>query len=275
MGDVRMPETTPGSQRQLPETTLDDVLATFGPSRNGMREYETWRQGGRPDEVVAVASSLRMRFVYKLTVEDVEGVCRRTKHALGKIDKTSIDGIDDATNWSPDFAFTHIFGYYVERNHDLPTWQSLLDFVWDDDTGYAMLGGRAVDKFEALDSRFGAARAKDALYWRMGLAYYSFLRETHAVTVLRAAGIDIRIHPIADAIFKADGWCGNKILSLRIGNARFKDGKKGRKRTADQVLNDARSEFRFATVQLPCEHKYGVVWLADPAKILDVWNAVP
>jgi hypothetical protein len=255
------------------ETTLQDVIRAFSRSEQAWHKYNGWRSGDRPDEVVRVASAIRMQTVYTLTAADVEAVAAASDHALDDIKKASIVGIDAATNWSPDFAFTHAFGYLVERERRLPTWQAFERFVWEDREGLAMLGGPAARKRSELERVYGLRRARDAIRWRFGLAYYGFMRETHAVAVLRDAGVDVRVHPVADAIFKADGWTNDTVLGMRVPNQRFAEGDVGRKDTPQNLLSDTQPPFRFVTIELKPTNVFGKVWLADRESIRAQWFA--
>ncbi len=58
--------------------------------------------------------------------------------------------------------------------------------------------------------------------WRIGNYYYSFLREIHLLSILRETGLDLLFHPLADALFRVDAWLGDLVLSLYVGNARYR-----------------------------------------------------
>ena len=85
-----------------------------------------------------------------------------------------------------------------------------------------------------------------------GMAPPSCLTETPCV---------LRAHPLADALFRADAWSGRTVLSLYIGNPRFREGPRGRKpRTAD-ILSGAEPPFRVEELRLAAGHAFGRVHL--------------
>lgn len=98
--------------------------------------------------------------------------------------------------------------------------------------------------------------------WRVGNAYYSFLREIYTVVELRSQGVDLRVHPLADALFRVDAWVGSKALSLRVGNEKFrKGGDGGRKVPTEKLLADVYPPLEFATLELSPATKFGRVHL--------------
>ena len=105
------------------------------------------------------------------------------------------------------------------------------------------------------------AQVSQAIRWRIGLAYYSFVRETYTIAALRSGGLDVRAHPLADALFRVDAWTGRTVLALYIRNPRFRDGPRGRKpRTAD-ILANSHPPFRYEELLLPVRHQFGCVHL--------------
>jgi hypothetical protein len=103
--------------------------------------------------------------------------------------------------------------------------------------------------------------------WRIGLAYYSFAREVYTIAVLRVAGLDVRSHPLADALFRVDAWTGRTVLSLYISNARFRDGALGRKPRTTSILAGATPPFRCEELRLTTRHEFGCVHLPEAGKI--------
>lgn len=99
--------------------------------------------------------------------------------------------------------------------------------------------------------------------WRVGNYYYSFLREIHVISVLRQRGIDVRFHPLADALFRVDAWSGHTALSLYVGNKEFKRGdEEGRKWRTEEILDGAGPLFSFETIELKPADKFDIVYLA-------------
>jgi hypothetical protein len=131
---------------------------------------------------------------------------------------------------------------------DLPTFQAFADFC-------------AREQGYARDDVAGAVR------WRIGLACYSFVREVYTIAVLRCAGLDVRAHPLADALFRVDAWAGRTVLSLYVRNAAFRDGQRGRKPRASQILGGAEPPFHYQELSLDNRHEYGCVHLPEAGQI--------
>jgi hypothetical protein len=197
-----------------------------------------------------VVEAHRTKVLYRLTADDVDGVVRRTDHALGKIAWSTVEPIKNLINWNPDFAFTHMFAHMVERLGEIPTWQRFFDFVMSDDLGRS-IGDQARAAVDA-EVAHGVERktAQNAAQWRMGNAYYGLLREAYVIIHLRARGLDVRCHPLADALFHADTWCGRAIVSIRVANENLSSGENGRKTRPEQLLADAEPSFRFVTLEM-------------------------
>ena len=73
-------------------------------------------------------------------------------------------------------------------------------------------------------------------------------------------GIVLRVHPLADALFRVDAWTGRQALSLRVGNRRFRQGlNAGRKTPPEQLLADVMPPLRFDTIELEAATTFGQV----------------
>jgi hypothetical protein len=153
----------------------------------------------------------------------------------------------------------------------LPSFQDFADFCRENPVGYAALGEPARQIRESA-SRQGylPAHAALAVRWRIGLAYYSFVREIYTIAVLRSAGLDVRAHPLADALFRVDAWLGRTVLSLYIRNPRFRDGARGRKPRTQEILSGAEPPFRFEEIRLSPGHEFGCIHLPDAGQIQGV-----
>lgn len=107
----------------------------------------------------------------------------------------------------------------------------------------------------------------------MGNAYYGILRDIFAVSYLREEGLDVRAHPLADALFRVDGWVGRAVISLCIGNEEYRKNGMGRKAKVEEILAEAARPFRVKAIELPIPRKYGVVKLPSPADLDQVIRA--
>jgi hypothetical protein len=205
------------------------------------REYWNWRKNPRRQRVVALVSKHTTQVLYKLTPDDVAKVCENTEHPLGNIQKTKVESIRQARDWNPSFAFTHLFHYFLERKGFLPYWQHFYNFLFYEEEGRSLFGREvsAQKKLILKGGRVGKDLAGEALKWRIGLACYSFLREVYSVVALRARGVDARVHPLADALFRTDAWVDNIIISMWVSNEVYRSKGAGRKKRVNDLLNGA------------------------------------
>jgi hypothetical protein len=250
------------------ETTSAEVIAAFAVTPRARDLLRRWQEDpGRP-RVTRTVLAHTTKALYTLRPRQVEAVCTATEHPLGDIRKTVATAVPPVVDWRPDFAFTHVMHLALEQLGSLPTFGEFSSFCAHDPAGAAALGGPARQiREEACRQGYPPEQVAQAIRWRIGLAYYSFIREIYTITVLRAAGLDIRAHPLADALFRVDAWADRTVLSLYIRNAQFRDGPRGRKpRTAD-ILAGARPPFRHEELRLPARHEFGCVHLPQASQI--------
>lgn len=115
----------------------------------------------------------------------------------------------------------------------------------------------------------------EAMRWRVGNSYYGILRDIYTMVQLRAHGLDVRAHPLADALFRVGAWAGRTVLSLRVRNALFRDSEKGRKIPAEELLRHAHPNFAFEPIQIERVEEFGEVHLPKPADIRQVAQRLP
>lgn len=208
------------------------------------------------------------KVLYQLRPADIEATCTVSDHPLGDIRKEVAAAVQPVVDWRPDFAFIHVMHLALETLGTLPTFAGFARFCRDDPAGVAALGNPSRHiREQACQRGYPATDVSQALRWRIGLAYYSFVREIYTITVLRANGVDVRAHPLADALFRVDAWAGRTVLSLYIRNATFRDGTQGRKPRAADILAGATPPFRYEELRLPVRHEFGRVHLPEPAQI--------
>jgi hypothetical protein len=249
-------------------TTADEVVVTFAVTPRARELLRRWRTDPARPQVPRVVMAHTTRVLYALDPAGIEAVCAASEHPLGDIRKQTAMAVGPIVDWRPDFAFTHVMHLAMERLEVLPSFGEFTGFCANDPVGRAALGdpARRIRQL-AVDQGFPAQQAAQAVRWRIGLAYYSFVREVYTIAVLRAAGLDVRAHPLADALFRADAWTGRTVLSIYIQNPRFRDGPRGRKPRSGQILAGARPPFRHEELRLATRHEYGCVHLPDPAEI--------
>ena len=188
--------------------------------------------------------------------------------SLGEISKKVATAVRPVVDWRPDFAFTHVMHLAMEALGTLPTFGEFTRFCAEDAVGRAALGDPARRAAEqACRQGYPPRPSAQAVRWRIGLAYYSFVREMYTIAVLRAAGLDVRAHPLADALFRVDAWTGRTVLSLYIRNPAFRDGARGRKPPTSAILAGARPPFRYEELRLDTRHQFGCVHLPEAAQV--------
>ncbi|WP_369216372.1 hypothetical protein [Streptomyces flavofungini] len=253
------------------ETTATDVVDLFCASRGTRERLEEWKRDPRRRQVAPAVLAHTTRVLYRLTEGDVRAVCQRTEHALGQVRREVGESVPEIVDWHPDFAFTHVFHICVERLGALPTYQQFREFAFSDEKGAVMLGEPAKLIVRSLVAERGVdeGRARSAMRWRVGNAYYGFLREVYTLVQLRCRGVHLQVHPLADALFRVDAWTGRRALSLRVANRKFRQGMNaGRKTPAEQLLADVQPPLRFETIELAAATTFGQVHVPT-AKELD------
>lgn len=252
-------------------TTAQNVLDLFDVTPRTRQILTEWRtRKSKKDTVVPFVEAHETSQLYQLEPGDVERVCRGTEHALGEVKRQAAESVQEIVDWHPDFAFMHVLHYCLESVGKLPTWQDFHKFVREDPQARAMLWEPAQMEIERVaTSLVNVSRStiKDSMRWRVGNAYYSFLREIYVTTHLRAAGLDVCMHPLADALFRVDFWCGRTVCSLLVKNSKFHKDNEGRKTKTSGLLAGAVPPFQFHKIQLAKATRFGVVHLPSPEQI--------
>lgn len=115
---------------------------------------------------------------------------------------------------------------------------------------------RIVDEVTETGTERNIARA--AMRWRGGNSYYGFLREVFSIVMLRSQGVDVRAHPRADSLFRADAWVGRSALSLCIGNRKYLMGEDaGHQGSPERLLADVYPPIHFEEIELPAATRFG------------------
>jgi hypothetical protein len=250
------------------ETTSAEVIATFAVTSRARALLRQWQDDPARPHVPQMVLGHTTRVLYQLEPSRIELTCSASEHPLAHIRKDVAMTVQPVVDWRPDFAFTHVMHLALERLGSLPTFQDFSRFCLRDPAGRAALGRPARQITEhAFRQGYDPRRARQAVRWRIGLAYYSFVREAYTIAVLRTAGLDVRAHPLADALFRVDAWAGRTVLSLYIRNSRFRDGVLGRKPRAADILAGAQPPFRHEELRLPTRHEFGCVHLPEASQI--------
>ncbi|WP_329464987.1 hypothetical protein [Streptomyces sp. NBC_01431] len=158
----------------------------------------------------------------------------------------------------------------------MPTYQEFRQFCKNDHLGRAMLADPARAKVrEAVMAGASDALARAAMRWRVGNAYYSFLREVYTVVELRFRGVELQVHPLADALFRVDCWTENTAVSLHVENAKYRNGpSQGRKIPTGRLLADLQPPIDFKDIALKPASVFGSVHLPVSAQLDDTAAAL-
>jgi hypothetical protein len=244
------------------ETTAAEVVATFAVTPRARTLLHRWQADPGRQHVVRAVLAHATRRLYELDPPGIEASCRASEHPLGDIRKETAMAVQPVVDWRPDFAFTHVMHFALESMGKVPTFQAFARYCGADPVGRAALGDPAREIAAiARGKGYGRSESRQAVRWRIGLAYYSFVREAYTIAVLRSAGVDVRAHPLADALFRVDAWAGGTVLSLYIRNARFRDRERGRKPRTEDILSGAHPPFRHEEIRLETQHRHGCVHL--------------
>ena len=239
-------------------TTPDDVLAQLCVTDAAREKFAEWSRTRA--EVAEHVLAHTTRRPYTLTIADLREVAAGTEHALGSASRAVGEGVSAIRNWNPRFALTHVFHYALESIDAPPTYQAFRSFCRDDATARAMLWQPAIDTIESVGGEVGRDRAREAMRWRVGNAYYSFLRELTVLAELRAREVDLQVHPLADALFRVDGWAGKVAVSLYVRNQQYRDGATGRKIQPSRLLGPT---FTYLEIVMRTQHVFGRLHVPD------------
>lgn len=237
----------------MPEaTTAQEVTDHFCVSEGAQQELDRW-QRERPEVAEHVLRHVT-RVPYRTDMADLRGVMQHTEHALGEVKKVDVENIAQVGDWNPRFAMMHVLHYALESIGEPFTYQAFRSFCRDDAHARWMLWEPAQAIIKEVSAITTEQTARDAMRWRIGLSYYSFLRELVVVEGLRERGLNLEVHPLADALFKVDAWIESTVLVLYIGNAAYRDGKAGRKPLTEQLLGPS---FHCVPIKMPTQSKFG------------------
>ncbi len=261
----------------LTTTVPEHVRPRFSRSPRAVRELQAWRADEHKRDVWQPVLSHRSETVNALQPKDVLEVCKRiasatSEHALGDIQKRDVDAVPTIRDWHPPFALMHILHFALEGAGELLTWREFEARLREDRTlvaRYVTSAEHAVR--EAVDQdHVSEPQARRALQWRLGLAYYAMLKEQFVMAVLRAEGLEVRYHPLADVLFKVDCWVGDTNVDIYVSNPRFRAGvadPEGRKNRAEILLSDAEPPFEYVVLELATQHTYGDVHLPSQDQV--------
>lgn len=207
------------------------------------------------------------------------------EHALGHIHTDAVDLFLDVRNWTTSFAFLHVFYRIMEDRRELLTWSQLRaelgdaryrEMIWV--PAQHMVADQSRQRARQLLHDAGTLRptpaqveqqaeeaakaVRQAMQWRIGNVYLSFIREQYVAAKLREEFGDVGQHPLADVLFRTDCWVGNTNIDIFIPNKDYRSTEgSGRKVAGPELLRDAQPPFNSVEIVLPIQHVWGTVHL--------------
>jgi hypothetical protein len=251
---------------------FESFVKTGGPQAAArMRRWNEKRGGPRYREVKNFLASLQHDVLHRIPLSEIEEVAHLrggepTKHALHDVfpEDGKYAGIN---NFSPPFAIEYLLHDCLETLGRVPRWKDFRNYILKD---------KRERYYEPFLKTYNLTRGgpgtalgdphMKALHWRIGTAFYSFLREIHLLTSLRESfGLDVRYHVLADVEFKADLVAGETLVALYVPSE-YRDGYSGRK-TSITEANPARK-----TIELRVEVRrdYGKPWVVYPQSLQEI-----
>lgn len=202
----------------------------------GRRQYQDWeKRRGKVENWDAILSEFKSfshKVLYTLEVADIKEAIKRTTHALGTINKSAAQ-FDGIHNYTPPVPMVFIFHSILEKMGSVPVWNDAKRYLFGELKSLCwepFCRSRGMDASKPLQEH--DPKIMDAFLWRMGNAYYSWLREVDLLTHLRRTqSLDVKYHFLVDAEWCVDFVAGDVLLELYVKNRVFKDGSVGRKRT--------------------------------------------
>ena len=194
-------------------TTAMDVRRLFNVTQETRFHFNHWYS--RRKHVVAHVMAHESVAVHRITADEVEAACRSApRPGPGP---ASAD-VPEIVRWRPDFAFTHVAHHVVEVLGRLPGWPEFREFCEADEKARAMLWTPAREVIAEV-----GPEGRAALRNRVVSDFLGFLRDVYVLAVLRGHGLDVRVHPLADTVFKVDAWVERLVLNPRGGRQRSED----------------------------------------------------
>lgn len=247
-------------------TSAGEVERIFAAAGAARPQLARWKRRKNLEYVAEKVMSHVSSAVYSVRSEQVKALA--TEHPIGRVRPAQGYRVQDIKNWHPDFAFVHLFHFCLEEKGGIFSYEDFRDWCRPGHPAHEWISAPALTMVEAAVARQVPRKdAMSAMKWRVGLAYYSFLREMYAVAALRELGLDMRSHCLADALFRVDTWCGDTVVELYIKNREFKSGGQGRKKTAADYLAPGQAQFRFVRLEMEPRHEYGRVHLPTDEEI--------
>lgn len=220
-----------------------EAYETFveGGTAESKRKFNEWesRNDLNAAGVTDFVKGFSHRHLFEITREQFDEVAKSTTHPLKNIspdnpmDAAAIKLVEDLdTPWS----FMQLFHDFIETKKTLPTWQEFRAWICGEAKERLWVPYQEALALKQMD-KVGKAFVGRGIAWRLRNAYYSALREVDILISLRDAGVPLKYHILADALYAVDFWSTNHLIGVYIPNARYKDdGHGGRKARPDLIF---------------------------------------
>jgi hypothetical protein len=258
-------------------TTSAEVIARFSRSAQAAEKLNEWKNDETKTHVVERVLAHTVRYLNTVTTPEVLQIVEYinthpNEHALGKIKSATVKRVESIRDWHSPFAYAHLFHFIAEAEHRLLTFNEFIhhtifqEGMWKD-AEQAIEAAIKIDRVTKQD-------AKDAVRWRIGLAYYAFLKEQYIMSLMRGEGRQVKQHPLADALFRVDCWIDDVNIDLYVENDKFRKQKSGRKIKSAALLRDAVPAFRNAVIECKIQNTFGKVHLPNMEHVRQVCSEV-
>lgn len=235
-----------------------------------LRRWNERRSGPQWDGVKRFLKSLKHDVLHRLELAEIEEIVglrrgRPTTHALENLTVANRD-FKDIADFSPPFAIEYLLHDCMETLGRVPRWTDVKRNL------FITHRERYIEPFlEKYDLVSGSPETTlgspyfATLQWRVGTAFYSFLREVHLLTSLRRKfALDVRYHVLADVEFKADLVAGDTLVALYLPNEKYRDDRSGRK----IKISEANPGRKTIEVRIETHGSYTLPWMASQDSIM-------
>ena len=277
---LRTPDAPP---RAAPETAgpgrkaFRRTLARLENAVPVVKRWEKRRSAVWPKQWTDVRASILSfdpRVLYATRSTDVEAAVRKTAHALGgmRSEEANSPQNKDIQGLSAPYPVMLVIHECMEALGRVPEWDEFRSYMETHRTRlldfYLGVAGVAWNGNERLD---WSAGRMPVVQFRLGNAYYAFLREIHVLLSLRERGLDIHYSVLFDVEFKADAFLDGLFVEIYIASP-FKtgEGDGGRKLTARQV---SPGQKHVRLVLFP-NKAWGRCWLASKESIDEAYRNI-
>jgi hypothetical protein len=157
--------------------TAGQVERHFVRSAHTRRLVDRWARRRGHGDVVRLVRGHRSRVVNTATLKEVEQVCRATEHALGEVRWDDVKDVRSIRDWTCPFAVSHVFHFVTEALGAVPTYQEFQQANGLPEFRHMLWDPAAHAIRACIEGGAPEQTALDAMKWRIGNFYYSFLRE--------------------------------------------------------------------------------------------------